>query len=101
MGSKSSPAFCDRSASVLRDLCGSKISRLLSERPHRSARCSRQTGPVPELTRILVVDDEPYLADLVATALRYEGFEAAVAGSGRAALAGVEEFRPDLLVLDI
>ncbi|HUZ78169.1 MAG TPA: DNA-binding response regulator, partial [Chloroflexota bacterium] len=28
-----------------------------------------------ESTRILVVDDEPYLADLVSTALRYEGFD--------------------------
>ncbi|MGH8793116.1 MAG: response regulator transcription factor [Stackebrandtia sp.] len=52
-------------------------------------------------TRVLVVDDEPYLADLVGTALRYEGFESATAGSGREALRQVAEFRPHLIVLDI
>src|SRR5215467_11428183 len=51
--------------------------------------------------RVLVVDDEPNIADLVATAMRYEGFEVQTAGTGRAALDGVENFRPDLLVLDI
>jgi two-component system OmpR family response regulator len=52
-------------------------------------------------TRILVVDDERYLADLVATALRYEGFETAVAGTGAAAVASVESFGPHLVVLDV
>ncbi|RJL31742.1 response regulator transcription factor [Bailinhaonella thermotolerans] len=51
--------------------------------------------------RVLVVDDESYLADLVATALRYEGFRTAVAGTGAAALARVAEFRPDLIVMDV
>lgn len=51
--------------------------------------------------RVLVVDDEEYLADLVATALRYEGFETRTAGSGQATLAAVAAFRPDLLVLDV
>ena len=51
--------------------------------------------------RVLVVDDEPYLADLVATALRYQEFESAVAGSVGEALALVVEFRPDLMVLDV
>ncbi|WP_093262515.1 response regulator transcription factor [Thermostaphylospora chromogena] len=53
------------------------------------------------MTRILVVDDEPYLADLVATALRYEGFETATAASGAAAVTATENFRPDLIVLDV
>jgi two-component system, OmpR family, response regulator len=51
--------------------------------------------------RVLVVDDERYLAELVATALRYEGFEAVTAGSGSAAVEQVAEFVPDLIVLDI
>ena len=54
-----------------------------------------------EGSRVLVVDDEPYITDLVATALRYEGFDVAIAGRGRDALALVESFRPDLVVLDI
>ena len=51
--------------------------------------------------RILVVDDEPRITDLVAMALRYEGFDVATAGTGRAALKLVEEFRPALVVLDV
>jgi two-component system OmpR family response regulator len=51
--------------------------------------------------RVLVVDDESNITDLVATALRYEGFEVADAADGRAALSLVESFRPDLIVLDV
>jgi two-component system OmpR family response regulator len=51
--------------------------------------------------RILVVDDEAYITDLVATALRYERFEVRSAASGRDALALVESFRPELIVLDV
>ena len=52
-------------------------------------------------TRVLVVDDEANITDLVATALRYEGFDVEVAASGGAALLAAETFRPDLMVLDI
>jgi len=51
--------------------------------------------------RVLVVDDESNITDLVTTALRYEGFEVASAHDGREALAAVESFRPDLMVLDV
>ena len=51
--------------------------------------------------RILVVDDEDNITDLVATALRYEGFEVAVAASGAAALDAVRAFHPQLVVLDV
>ncbi|WP_101783810.1 response regulator transcription factor [Nonomuraea indica] len=53
------------------------------------------------MSRILVVDDEPYLADLVATALRYEGFETAIAPTGAAAVVMTASFGPDLIVLDV
>jgi len=52
-------------------------------------------------TRVLVVDDETNITDLVATALRYEGFDVEVAGTGTDALKAAETFRPDLMVLDI
>jgi two-component system OmpR family response regulator len=58
-------------------------------------------APGAAVARVLVVDDEPAIADLVSTTLRYEGFETATAGDGRAALESVEAFRPDLLVLDV
>jgi two-component system OmpR family response regulator len=51
--------------------------------------------------RVLVVDDEPKIHDLVATALRYEGFEVEIAATGREALAAVDSFRPELVVLDV
>src|SRR5229473_1285255 len=63
--------------------------------------CDENGGMESRSERVLVVDDEPNIADLVATALRYEGFEVRTGGSGRAALDGVEAFRPDLVVLDI
>jgi two-component system OmpR family response regulator len=51
--------------------------------------------------RVLVVDDEESITELVAMALRYEGFTVETAGAGYPALARLEEFRPDLLVLDV
>ncbi|AIG74651.1 Putative transcriptional regulatory protein TcrX [Amycolatopsis japonica] len=51
--------------------------------------------------RLLVVDDEPHIADLVATVARYEGWQAVTAGSGEAALAKAAEFVPDIVVLDL
>jgi two-component system, OmpR family, response regulator len=51
--------------------------------------------------RILVVDDDEFLADAVSTALRYAGFDTEVAGTRAAALDAVGRYRPDLIVLDI
>ena len=47
----------------------------------------------------LVVDDEATITDLVATALRYEGFDVEVASNGTDALRSAETFRPDLVCL--
>jgi two-component system OmpR family response regulator len=54
-----------------------------------------------ELTRILVVDDERSITDLVAMALRYEGFAVQTAATARDARGAVMEFRPALVVLDV
>lgn len=51
--------------------------------------------------RILVVDDEANITDLVATALRYEGFEVTTASTGRKALDAIAADAPDLVVLDV
>ena len=51
--------------------------------------------------RVLVVDDESYITDLVGTALRYEGFQVEEAPGGRAAMAAATSFRPDLVILDV
>jgi two-component system OmpR family response regulator len=54
-----------------------------------------------EPVRVLVVDDERNITDLVVTALRYERFEAVAAADGREALKLVDTFHPDLVVLDV
>ncbi|MHB1502939.1 MAG: response regulator transcription factor [Acidimicrobiales bacterium] len=51
--------------------------------------------------RILVVDDEPYITDLLGAALRFEGFDVEVATSGREALAVAEREGYDLMLLDV
>ena len=51
--------------------------------------------------RVLVVDDEPGITDLVSMALRYEGLTVEVVHTGRDALRAVGEFRPHLMVLDV
>jgi two-component system OmpR family response regulator len=51
--------------------------------------------------RVLVVDDEENIRFLVGSALELAGFDTAVAETGREALAVVESFRPDVVVLDV
>ena len=51
--------------------------------------------------RILVVDDEPNIADVISMALRYQGFEVESAADGKRALKAVRTFNPHLIVLDI
>jgi two-component system, OmpR family, response regulator len=51
--------------------------------------------------RVLVVDDEPSLLELLASVLRYEGWEIRTAGTGSAAVRTAREFQPDAIVLDI
>jgi len=51
--------------------------------------------------KILVVEDEPYISDLVTMGLRYQGFEVVTAGSGRDALTTARRERPDLVILDV
>jgi len=65
-------------------------------------------GQLPRITRadgspirVLLVDDEPALTNLLKMALHYEGWDIDVARDGGEALAKYEAFEPDLLVLDI
>jgi two-component system OmpR family response regulator len=50
---------------------------------------------------ILIVDDEPSITELLATALRYMGYQVTVAGSGFGALDAAATAAPDLVVLDV
>ncbi|MDV3128715.1 response regulator transcription factor [Mycobacterium sp. 21AC1] len=51
--------------------------------------------------RVLVVDDEPGLAELVSMALRYEGWQVSTAGDGGAAIRQAQASAPDVVVLDV
>jgi len=55
---------------------------------------------MPE-ARLLIVDDEPNIVELLSASLRFAGFEVATAANGLAALELARSFRPDLLVLDV
>ena len=58
----------------------------------------KKNGPEAKL---LVVDDEPNIRELLSTSLRFAGFEVVSAGNGREALVAAEEHSPDLAVLDV
>ena len=74
---------------------------LLSQQRHRvrghdSAMSTEATG-----SRILVVDDESNISDLIATSLKFVGFDVRTAASGSQALAVAEEFKPHAMILDV
>ena len=51
--------------------------------------------------RVLVVDDDPALAEMLTIVLRNEGFESRVCSAGDRALAAFRDFRPDVVLLDL
>ncbi|WP_335932588.1 response regulator transcription factor [Streptomyces sp. PTD5-9] len=74
----------------------------LPEGPVEPAR--RRTGPSAagrSRVRVLVVDDEAALTELLSMALRYEGWEVRSAGSAAEAVRMARDFRPDAVVLDV
>ena len=62
---------------------------------------ARPDAPAQAEARLLVVDDEPNILELLATSLRFAGFEVTTATNGREALAAARRSRPDLVVLDV
>ena len=58
-------------------------------------------GAAQRPPRVLVVDDEDSITQLVATVLRYEGFDVECADDGRSAVQAARRFDPDLVVLDV
>ena len=69
--------------------------------PH-AARTPGGTGQDrPAEARLLVVDDEPNIRELLSASLRFAGFEVVTAADGNAALRAAAEHQPDLVVLDV
>ncbi len=58
-------------------------------------------GRMTEGPRILIVDDEPNIRDLLTTSLRFAGFAVRAVGNGAAAISAVLEEEPDLIILDV
>ncbi|MDT5266901.1 MAG: two-component system, OmpR family, response regulator, partial [Mycobacterium sp.] len=59
---------------------------------------------IPESTpeaRVLVVDDETNIVELLSVSLKFQGFEVHTASSGPAALDKAREVRPDAVILDV
>jgi two-component system OmpR family response regulator len=76
---------------------------VMREKPQGGDAADGRLSARPDGTpiRVLVVDDEPSLADLLASVLRYEGWDIAVAADGSSAVRTAREFQPDAVVLDV
>lgn len=51
--------------------------------------------------KVLVVDDEPNIVDLLTVSLKFQGFEVETAASGQEALTTARDFQPDAFILDV
>lgn len=85
---------------------GDSVGRTV--RVHSKRTASQGTLAAMDLTRpdgsplrVLVVDDEVNLAELISMALRYEGFETSMAHTGSKAVSTAREVGPDVVVLDM
>ncbi len=73
-------------------------SRPIAQSGGQSGALSRPDGMS---VRVLVVDDEPNLAEVLSSVLRHEGWDVQSAGTGMSAVSIGREFRPDVVVLDM
>jgi len=55
----------------------------------------------PAVIRILVIDDDSDIREVVGEALQFAGYEVSTARDGREGLLGARSFRPDLILLDL
>ena len=70
----------------------------MTTNPVKPQKLERPDGTPP---RVLVVDDEHNLTELLSMAMRYEGWEVRSAGTGMAAVRAAREFEPDAVALDM
>jgi two-component system OmpR family response regulator len=66
-----------------------------------SATANEASPDRPVEARLLVVEDDANIVELLSASLRYAGFEVETATDGYEALRAAREFRPDLMVLDV
>ena len=60
-----------------------------------------QSVPAQAVFRVLVVEDDPNMAALLALMITHQGMEAEIVGDGDAAMAAVRDLQPDLVLLDV
>ena len=53
------------------------------------------------MKKILIIEDDPFLSEMYAAKFIENGFEVEVSSDGKSGLAKIEDFRPDLVLLDI
>jgi two-component system OmpR family response regulator len=90
------PLFLNLSEAIL-----TLLSHVLQEIPRRNREDSDVAATTDEALRVLVVDDEPSIVDVVSMALRHHGYDVASVDTGAEALARVRDWRPHALVLDV
>jgi CheY-like chemotaxis protein len=92
-------------------MAGSSRCAIMGSRPRRADRCPVYT-PLEEIVpayearrgargRVLAVDDDSGVRDVLTCALEQEGYEVRCAEHGSAALALLERWSPDLILLDL
>lgn len=52
-------------------------------------------------TKVLIVDDDEFLLEMYALKFKESGFEVDIAANGKKALAKIQEFKPDVVLLDV
>jgi two-component system OmpR family response regulator len=79
----------------------SRIERIMTITNPASAADLRGAPAGAAPVRVLGVDDEPSLAELLSSVLRYEGWDVQTAADGLGAVRAAREFKPDAVVLDV
>ena len=82
-------------------VAASTVSAALPTRSTGPTGPAGPTGPTAPEARLLVVDDEPAILELLSVSLRFAGFEVETAADGVEALNCLTRSIPDLLVLDV
>ncbi|EFC84685.1 two component transcriptional regulator, winged helix family [Parafrankia sp. EUN1f] len=93
--------MCDRTSLPASRRGAKEHSQYTDDLQQSHRKRSHSDDMQPSSPRILVVDDESTLSELLSMALRYEGWEVQTAPDGRGALKVARDFRPDAVVLDI
>jgi CheY-like chemotaxis protein/two-component sensor histidine kinase len=82
-----------------------RLPREVAGEPQKAVEGPRESRPAPATTgqagRVLVIDDDPVIQDLMRTFLSKEGYQVTVAGSGEEGLKLARDVRPDVVTLDV